>query len=145
MKIENPHTLLLSGDEQVMLGAFLVFQQRHALRLCLPMEKVVEKALNSQGFQVRRVGKVQYHPVWHIVMCPVAPACPRSSLGVRGALRRAFRIAGHTIPADCISVVRCDEQRIEVAICLLEPAKPSRRKSNLPSITRFNPRTPRRT
>src|SRR5204863_4683246 len=132
---------LLSGDEQVMLGAFLVFQDRHALRLCLPMEKVVEKALNSQGFRVRRVGKVQYHPVWHIVMCPVAPACPRSSLGVRMSIKRAFKFAGYAIQAVCISVVRCDEQRIEVAVCLLESTKSSHRKSSLPSTTSFNPRT----
>jgi hypothetical protein len=128
---DESRSLMLSDDERAVLAAFLVAQRQWVFRQSFQLESVVKQCLSGAGFFVKRVTKIEPHPVWHLIMSPVSSACPRSALGVHGAVRRAFKIAGHTVPSDFISVVRCDEQRIEVAISLPKPAKRSQGKSNL--------------
>jgi hypothetical protein len=128
---DESRSLMLSDDERTVLAAFLVAQRQWVFRHSFQLETVVKQCLCSAGFAVKCIARIEPHPVWHIVLSPAAPGCPRSPLGVRGAVRRAFQIAGHVVHSDCVSIIRCDEQRIEVAISLPKPAKRSQGKSNL--------------
>ena len=96
----DPRALVLTEHERRRLLLFVAVHRVWARRYCLPLETIVERYLQESGFRVRLIEKIQYHPVWRLVLAPASNSCPRSKVGVAATVSAAFRFAGFPTPKD---------------------------------------------
>ena len=86
------------------------------MRHAVPLEEVVRHCLQEQWLELRRLEKVEPHPVYELLL-RLGRSSPRTKTGVENTVRWAFGCAGWAVKRDhAFAQVMGDQAKVTVLL-----------------------------
>jgi hypothetical protein len=109
-------SLQLDETERLKLSLFVANHRHWTLRHAVALEEVIRQFLRQEWLELRRLEKVEPHPVYEMVL-RLGRSSPRTKTGVERAVRWAFGCGGRVVKrGNVLAHVSGDRAKVTVLV-----------------------------